>query len=475
MRITLFARILLAAFRRRVAWRCLAVAAMLAGAVPGLAQADPACVKIRQACRTAGFEPGNGLQQQCFKPILNGAASPSGKPLPHVPADVVASCRDAGNAATTPADGGAAPSAPAKGDLPRGIYVYREQLTDDAQFEQALAVRGVDGMALVLDWATIEPSRGAFATATIDSQIAAALRHSLPVELVIRAGASTPSWVAPAAQLKLAYAQHAGATGRCELVDMPPPWNANYQHAFAAILKRTADYIRSKGVAISVVKLTGINATSEEVRLPAEPAQTTANCQGGGVNDDAAWQRAKYTPAMLAQATREIARIFDTAVPSTPVTAAIIPDGGFPAVDAAGQVVSGKQKQTLNESTVKEVVAAAAGALGRRFVLQHDYLMYNQPADATVVGLANANKLPLAWQTNLWRGGDGQGAGCGGSAGHGAPCTDAQYLALLEEGVSPAGAHGASAHGLYIEVFPYDVIAHPAAILKAHNELVSGR
>ena len=152
------------------------------------------------------------------------------------------------------------------GTLPRGIILYREQLANDAQYKKALSVSGIDGIALVLDWSKIEPSQGAFDTATIDSQLNEAKQFQLPVELAIRAGRSVPSWVSPGAQLRLAYGTHGGTTANCSPVVMPPPWDSAYQGAFAVILKKTADYVRSKGVTILAAKLTGINATTEEVQ-----------------------------------------------------------------------------------------------------------------------------------------------------------------------------------------------------------------
>jgi hypothetical protein len=242
------------------------------------------------------------------------------------------------------------------------------------------------------------------------------------------------------------------------------------------VVKRTVDYVSAAGVTIAVVKLTGVNATSEELRLPAEDPSVTKLCQGGAVNDIQLWKGAGYTPAKVEQALKDIASDFDTALSgalaSTPVTLAIIPDGGFPPIDRSGQEVTGTAKQGLNTRTVAALVGDAADALSGRFILQHDYLNYNEAADPTVVGLARDNHVHLAWQTNLWRGNLGQGAGCGGSAGNGKACTDAEYLNLLEAGIHPAGGAGPSAQGLYIEVFPYDAINHPGPIAKAHAELV---
>jgi hypothetical protein len=113
--------------------------------------------------------------------------------------------------------------------LPRGIYLYREQLANDAQFDQALGVPGIDGMAVVLDWSTIQPLRDSFRTETIDSQLKLARQHNLPVELVARAGRSVPVRESPATVIQATLLKlknpacpregrrlrHTGNRGRC--------------------------------------------------------------------------------------------------------------------------------------------------------------------------------------------------------------------------------------------------------------------
>src|SRR5215471_10594818 len=255
---------------------------------------------------------------------------------------------------------------PPEVSLPHGIYLYREQLTSDAQYAQALGVPGVDGMALVLDWSTIEPSRDSFVTDTIDSQLKLAREHKLPVELVLRAGRSVPDWVAPSAHLKLAYSNHAGL-GACLAVSMPPPWNPNFQNAFSDVVKRTAEYVRKQGVTISVVKLTGVNATSEELRLPAETPDATRGCDGGPIDDVAVWHTvAHYTPSKLQRAFEQLATSFDRLFPATPVTIALIPGGAFPPIDDAETIVKGPQVKALNTRTLDALVGSAAGTLGAR-------------------------------------------------------------------------------------------------------------
>ena len=93
------------------------------------------------------------------------------------------------------------------------------------------------------------------------------------------------------------------------------------------------------------------------------------------------------------------------------------------------------------------------------------------------MGLARANDIPIAWQTNVWLAKNGKGAGCAG-AGSGflqqmqnaIPCTEASFLRMLRNGMFPQGGTGPSKNGLFIEVFPSDVIAFPGAIKAAHDE-----
>jgi hypothetical protein len=72
----------------------LPLVALSAPGVPG------PCAQIVNACKSAGFvlgdvRQGYGLWMDCVRPIMNGAVQPTNadKPLPQVPSDVVAACR----------------------------------------------------------------------------------------------------------------------------------------------------------------------------------------------------------------------------------------------------------------------------------------------------------------------------------------------------------------------------------------------
>src|SRR5271165_6917041 len=67
------------------------------------AQADnAACQAIRKACRQAGFQPGQGLMRDCYRPIIEGNSG-NGKALPAVDPEIVAECRASSAASAAPA------------------------------------------------------------------------------------------------------------------------------------------------------------------------------------------------------------------------------------------------------------------------------------------------------------------------------------------------------------------------------------
>jgi hypothetical protein len=83
-------------------------------------QDNAACQAIRRACRQAGFEPGQGLMRDCYRPIVEGGSA-NGKALPHIDHRTIEQCRSGnsfapepsnpgekqnGNAQLTPAEGG---------------------------------------------------------------------------------------------------------------------------------------------------------------------------------------------------------------------------------------------------------------------------------------------------------------------------------------------------------------------------------
>ncbi|MGH9822076.1 MAG: hypothetical protein ACREDR_02285 [Blastocatellia bacterium] len=94
-----------------------------------------------------------------------------------------------------------------------------------------------------------------------------------------------------------------------------------------------------------------------------------------------------------------------------------------------------------------------------------------------ITTLARANGIPTDWQTNIWFGKYGKGAACSGGGNgflqqmqNAISCNESSFLRMLHNGMFPQGGEGPGKSGLFIEVFPSDVIAFPRAIKAAHDE-----
>lgn len=372
------------------------------------------------------------------------------------------------------------PSVAVGANGPRGIYLYPYPYSlRNGDWDRAMAVPGVNGTAVVLNWAELSASGQvkAYDFAELDRRLALARARKLAVELVILAGRGVPAWVfaAPPAGLGLkrldfVYSHHDGA-GPCVPVAMPPPWEVGYLNAFAEMLERTAQHLRANGAMddVTVVKLTGLNTETEELRLPAQtPWETGKSCVTDAVTT---WRDAGYRPALISQAMTQLAAAFARAFPDKWVTLPVILANGFPPINDQGQALPRGKARGINNALLDGLVRAATTALPGRFIVQLDFLIADQPAAPRAVELARTNGLPIAWQTNLFYGGQGRGAACGGKFGQATPCDAASYLALLERGIHPAGGAGASAQARYIEVFPFDALTFSTAIGSAHTAL----
>ncbi len=63
---------------------------------------------------------------------------------------------------------------------------------------------------------------------------------------------------------------HAGSTGVCDTVNIPVPWDPAFLVQWDSMLAALSAHLQAAGTfaAITLVRLTGINRTTEELRLP---------------------------------------------------------------------------------------------------------------------------------------------------------------------------------------------------------------
>jgi glycosyl hydrolase family 42 (putative beta-galactosidase) len=375
----------------------------------------------------------------------------------------------------------AAAPAPAEQETPadlRGIYVYTGDVsTISAGYADlvtaSLKVPGVDGMVLVIGWSAVEPSMGQYQWAKLDQWMSAAVSAGKKVDLTVTAGSDTPSWLfqpvpagAGATPLDFTISPHSGQTGRCDSETIAAPWDPAFLDRWDSLLSALAAHLKAAGTygAVTLLRLTGINRTTDEFRLPAETPQSTGlACVSDAVT---LWQHAGYRPSLLLHGWDGVTTSFQTSFPDKSFSVAIIPQNAFPRIAEDGSVIKGTVPD-LNEPLLE----LASRKLPGRLVVQFNFLMPGEPASPAVIQPAQNLGILAAFQTNEYFGSSGGGAACSEPVNSPTPCTAATYLALLETGIYPLGQEN-DLRAQYVEVFPANAIAFPADILQAHLELL---
>jgi hypothetical protein len=361
----------------------------------------------------------------------------------------------------------------------RGIYVYS---SDVAQISKgsannvtaSLGVTGVDGIVLVISWSSLEPAMGQYQWTTLDLWTHRALTLGKKLDLTITAGTDTPPWLfqpapsgAGASALNFTISPHGGATGVCDSETIAAPWDTAFLNRWDLLLAAVAAHLKVDGTytAVTLLRLTGVNRTTDEFRLPAETPQSTGlACVSDAVT---IWQQAGFRPSRLLQAWDQITNSFIKSFPDKSFSVAIIPQNAFPAIGEDGAIIKGTppdQNQAL--------LSQASHKLPARLVVQFNFLMPGEAASSAVIQSAQTLGTLAAFQTNNYFGSTGQGAGCSEPVTSPAVCTDATFLAMLETGIFPLGQNN-SLRAQYIEIFPANANSFGSAVFQAHDELIA--
>ena len=367
----------------------------------------------------------------------------------------------------------------------RGVYVwvqvkYPFPSTNGQACQAALNVPGMDGMLLMGAWDTYEPAMGEYDFSDLDRWMSYATSLKKKIALTIRAGSQTPAWLfqpppagAGATELDFEIAPHDGNAGVCN----PPhpfgiaaPWDPIFLARWDALLAALSAHLKSQGTygAVTLLRLTGIDRASDELRLPAQTPQSTGlDCVSDCIST---WQQAGYRPSKLLEAWDAITSSFDEHFPDKFFSVAIIPNPpeiAFPWIDEGGALITGTppdQNQPLLE--------LASEKFPGRLVIQFNFLFPGKPANPVVVQAAQTLGTMIAFQSNdLFSLAEG-GAACGGSFGGWEPCVAQSYLTLLQTGIYPLGQSD-PLRAQYLEVWATDANSFPEDIMEAHRELTS--
>ncbi len=168
---------------------------------------------------------------------------------------------------------------------------------------RALMAQGVDGLLIHLRWNEISHNIEKYDWSSLDAAIQLAMNQGKRYELGIVIGGAEPAWLTAPPPTGLGalhgtFQVNASAAGTCPTFTMAAPYDQAFLTAFTDMLHQLSAHLRQKQTygQLSLIKLSGLTTTTDEMRLPAVDA-----CPKG--NDPVTvWQGLKYRPGKVEKA-----------------------------------------------------------------------------------------------------------------------------------------------------------------------------
>ena len=300
-----------------------------------------------------------------------------------------------------------------------GLYLYLAH-PDVERFRNpyidALSKDYIDGVALVVRWDRVQPQPGLFDWSELDSWIKPTVSQGKKLSLGIIAGFFTPAWIytAPYSVPKNTFDFDRSSSGKsCATWSQPSVWHPAYLHEYALLMTALADHLRTMRIvgmpegsalrALRIIKLSGINNTSEELRV-----DSTAGDTGPCHQSDAAavWAQAGFTPDRVVHAVESLAASTISAFPNQRLGLAIIHRNAFPPVDDEGHTYS---TVPIPDALTARILRAIIPTYGRRLMVQWNALWQGAPPPEVLS--AERSGASIGWQMNGFMGAWG-GSGC---------------------------------------------------------------
>jgi hypothetical protein len=186
--------------------------------------------------------------------------------------------------------------------------------------------------------------------------------------------------------------------------------------------------------ALRVVKLSGINNTTEELRVDATKPDN-GPCQ----QSDAAaiWAQAGFTPDKVIAAWKTIAEDTAKAFPDKILSVDVIHRGAFPSIDNGGRVVP--PTRDAPDDLTEKILNIAVPMYRDRLMVQWDALWQGKPPQEVLD--SGAHGARIGWQMNGFMGVWG-GSGCVYKPFHTAACNNlADFQSILDNGINYGGRY----------------------------------
>lgn len=351
---------------------------------------------------------------------------------------------------------------------------------------QALAVPGVDGLLIHLRWSQISPSKNTYNWDPLDAALGLLADSTKKrFELGIVIGGATPTWVVAAPPTGVGaihgtFQVNASSAGTCPTFTMAAPYDTNYLAAFDDLLNQLAQHLRAKQAYahLGLIKLFGLTTTTDELRLPA-----VDHCPGGS-NPVKIWMKLGYTPSKVEAAWNSMLKSYLKYFPNKAFSIGFIGVNAFPGIDEDGKPIAPQFIKARSEQFAAKLIEDAGKAMPGHVAVGFDSLSLDVPQSVAsyyqsrseMFRAAQAAGAKIGWQTNELLGEyPGGGAACKGTTLQDAmPCENsAQFRQMLFQGIYPYGKTSTppALQGVYMEMFPQNIIAWPKAVGDARRNL----
>ena len=283
---------------------------------------------------------------------------------------------------------------PSKGDSLSGTSA--KEKSDLLAFQNPV----VDGVYLRDDWNSIEPTEGVYNWNYLDSQVAVADAAHKKIEISVQAGVHTPPWVfADGAQQFHTITTETAQGNFCKSAVVPVPWDPIFLTKWTAFINAfAAHYANNSNVA--VVKITGINITTDETVAPQETGETVTegnNAKGSNGtcqtnNDVSEWVADGYTGQKVFTAWKTIATAFATAFPHQ-YLGIMTSEHSFPQINFTTSTAD----PSGGALSINYFLPAGKQILGNRFIVGQNGARPNH-LDASIWNFATSTNTHLGWQ-----------------------------------------------------------------------------
>jgi hypothetical protein len=235
---------------------------------------------------------------------------------------------------------------------PKGLVVVIESKPQENRLNlRALNNPYISGVALQIRWRDLEPAEGNPDWSKLDQLFAAAEASKKWVQLLIFPGFFSPPWALQGVRTQMFPIQYGPGKGSVE--KLPIPWDRVYLDRWFAFVKQLSErYGRSP--AFRVMGAAGPTSVSAEYTLPNKP------------EDVRIWLSLGYTPRKYLAAWQRTFQFYAACFPHQYISVSM---GTGLNIDDQGRLDARERKRTR-----QEVIDAAMGTLGRRFVLQFSNL-----------------------------------------------------------------------------------------------------